>query len=175
MTARPTGVNLKIECSALKGKFQKLQYVQLLFANTLFILYPIFSFYTFFSEFVTKLCNHEAFKFDDARNSIISQCEDLLERDLRDNKAMGKFGAEAILKGITQNAVLPNIYSYSKIIGPILEHFSQNQHFLALNRQFVAILLYHLLSIILAQLATLTDRLRRNKINLAAANFLPES
>ena len=99
--------------------------IQLLFANTLFILYPIFSFYTFFSsEFVTKLCNHEAFKFDDARNSIISQCEDLLERDLRDNKAMGKFGAEAILKGITQNAVLPNIYSYSKIIGPILEHFS---------------------------------------------------
>ena len=81
--------------------------IQLLFANTLFILYPIFSFYTFFSEFVTKLCNHEAFKFDDARNSIISQCEDLLDRDLRDNKAMGKFGAEAILKGITQNAVLP--------------------------------------------------------------------
>ena len=98
--------------------------IQLLFANTLFILYPIFSFYTFFSEFVTKLCNHEAFKFDDARNSIIFQCEDLLERDLRDNKAMGKFGAEAILKGITQNAVLPTIYSYSKTIGPILENFS---------------------------------------------------
>ena len=103
--------------------------IQLLFANTLFILYPIFSFYTFFSEFVTKLCNHEAFKFDDARNSIISQCEDLLERDLRDNKAMGKFGAEAILKGITQKAVARSVANYIhlyflKTIGPILEHFS---------------------------------------------------
>ena len=28
-----------------------------------------------------------------------------MERDLRDNKAMGKFGAEAILKGIAQKAV----------------------------------------------------------------------
>ena len=95
--------------------------IQLLFANTLFILYPIFSFYTFFSEFVTKLCNHEAFKFDDARNSIISQCEDLLDRDLRDNKAMGKFGAEAILKGITQNAVLPTRYIHNlRQMGPII-------------------------------------------------------
>ena len=108
--------------------------IQLLFANTtLFILYPIFSFYTFFSEFVTKLCNHEAFKFDDARNSIISQCEDLLDRDLRDNKAMGKFGAEAILKGITQKSVLPTRYTHNFRIRLILGHFSENQHFPDLN------------------------------------------
>ena len=106
MTARPTGVNLKIECSALKGKFQKLQSNYFLQIHYLYFI-QYFLFTLFFSEFVTKLCNHEAFKFDDARNSIISQCEDLLERDLRDNKAMGKFGAEAILKGITQKSVVP--------------------------------------------------------------------
>ena len=93
MTARPTGVNLKIECLALKGKY--------IFCKYAIYTYPIFSFYNFFiSEFVTKICNHEVFKFDDVRNSIISQCEELLERDVKDNKAMGKFGAEAILRGI---------------------------------------------------------------------------
>ena len=125
----PYKVGLSYDSKAYGSKFKNRMFSieRQVLATTTFLqihyLYFIqyFLFTLFFSEFVTKLCNHEAFKFDDARNSIISQCEDLLERDLKDNKAMGKFGAEAILKGITQKAValsVANCVHNFRKIGP---------------------------------------------------------
>jgi len=67
VTSRPTGVNLKIECAALKDFIKNAKYEE---TETL-------------------------------REKIIEKCEELLPRDIRDNKSMGQHGASHILNNIS--------------------------------------------------------------------------
>jgi len=67
ITSRPTGVNLKIECSALK-------------------------------DYIRELLHQKPFNLSQMKENIILRCEDLLDRDVRDNKTMGLFGSKAILQ-----------------------------------------------------------------------------
>lgn len=69
VTARPTGVNLKIECAAL-------------------------------TDFVAKEAANEQGDVNSLKEAIICKCEDLLRRDVKDNKNMGKHGAEHILESL---------------------------------------------------------------------------
>ena len=55
------------------------------------------------SDFITKLIHQKPFNLSQIKEKIILRCEDLLVRDVKDNKSMGIFGAEAILKGKVNN------------------------------------------------------------------------
>jgi len=66
ITSRPTGVNLKIECFALK-------------------------------DYIKKRLELNEIDINELKKEIIQKCEELLPRDVKDNKLMGQFGANHIL------------------------------------------------------------------------------
>ena len=117
--------------------------IQLLFANTLFILYPIFSFYTFFQNLSPSFAIMKLSNLTMLEIALFPNVRTFWTGTWEITKPWANLGLRPFWKVLRKMQCCQlGKYIHNFRIRPILGHFSENQHFPDLNWQFLAILPY---------------------------------
>ena len=75
------------------------------------------------SDYIRQLLHRKPFNLSEMKENIILRCEDLLDRDVKDNKTMGLFGSKAILQGRISKKLHSKCQMYATMIDRLRDFF----------------------------------------------------